>query len=60
MSYAIHCLHQQELNDIFTDVPLKTNCIEHVIELTSEVPVHLKSYPLLFSSEKIVREEVIK
>ena len=60
MSNAIHCLHQQELNDIFTDVPLKTNCIEHVIELTSEVPVHLKPYPLLFSSEKIVREEVIK
>ena len=54
MSYKIHCLHQQELSDIFTGVPLKTNCIEHVMELTSEVPVHLKSYPLLFSSEKIV------
>ena len=59
MSYAIHCLHQQELSDIFTGVPLKTNCID-VMELTSEVPVLLKSYPLLFSSEKIVREWVIK
>ena len=49
-----------ELSNIFTDVPLKTNCIEHVMELTSEVQVQLKSYPLLFSSEKIVREEVIK
>ena len=60
MSYEINCLHQQALSDIFTGVPLKTNCIEHVIELTSEVPVHLKPYPLLFSSEKIVREDVIK
>ena len=48
-----------ELNDIFTGVPLKTNCIEHVMELTCEVQVQLKSYPLLFSSEKIVTEEVI-
>ena len=50
MSYAIHCLHQQELSDIFTGIPLKTNCIEHLIELTSEVPEHLKLYPLVFSS----------
>ena len=49
-----------ELSDILTGAPLKTNCIEHVMELTSEVQVQLKSYPLLFSSEKIVREEVIK
>ena len=48
----------QECSNIFTDVPLKTECIEHVIELTSEEPVHLKPYPLPFSSEKIVSEEV--
>ena len=60
MSYEINCLHQQALSDIFTGVPLQTDCIEHVMELTSEVPVHLKSYPLRFSSEKIVTEEVIK
>ena len=47
-----------EFSNIFTDCPLKTECIEHVIELTSENPVHLKPYPLPFSSEKIVNEEV--
>ena len=48
----------QEFTNIFTDVPLKTECITHVIELTSEEPVHLKPYPLPFSSEKIINEEV--
>ena len=48
----------QEFSDIFTDVPLITNCIEHEIKLTSEVPIRLKPYPLPFSSEKIVKDEV--
>ena len=45
-------------SDIFTDIPSQTNCIEHEIELTSEEPVKLKPYPLPFSSEPIVKEEI--
>ena len=48
----------EEFSDIFTDVPLVTNCIEHEIKLTSDIPIRLKPYPLPFSSEKIVKEEV--
>ena len=47
-----------EFNEIFTDVPSKTDCIEHSIELVSEQPVKLRPYPLPFASEQIVRDEV--
>ena len=47
-----------EFRDIFSDVPSKTECIEHSIELTDKVPIQQKPYPLPLASEKIVAEEV--
>ena len=48
----------QKFDDVFSDVPAMTNCIEHDIELNSHVPIKLKPYPLPFASEKIVKDEV--
>ena len=42
----------------FSDVPSKTECIEHDIQLTDKVPIQQKPYPLPLASEKIVDEEV--
>ena len=47
-----------EFSEVFSDVPSKTNCIEHRIVLQNEVPVKLKPYPLPFASEQIVKDEV--
>ena len=47
-----------EFRDIFSDVPSKTDCIEHNIQLTDNVPIQQKPYPLPLASEKIVAEEV--
>ena len=45
-------------SDIFSDLPAKTNAIKHTIKVSSEEPVKLKPYPLPFSSEQVVREEI--
>ena len=45
-------------SDIFSDLPAKTNAIKHTIKVSSKEPVKLKPYPLPFSSEQVVREEV--
>ena len=48
----------EEFSDVFSDVPSKTHVIEHSIELQDKKPIFRKPYPLSFSSEKIIREEV--
>ena len=48
----------KEFSAIFSDVPGRTECIEHKMDLTSEVPIKLKPYPLSFASEQVVKEEV--
>ncbi|NQZ62984.1 reverse transcriptase domain-containing protein [Crocosphaera sp.] len=45
-------------SDIFSDLPAKTNAMKHTITVSSKEPVKLKPYPLPFSSEQVVREEV--
>ena len=45
-------------SDIFSDLPAKTNAIKHTIKVSSKEPVKLKPYPLPFSSEQVVREEI--
>ena len=47
-----------EFRDIFSDVPSKTDCIEHEIHLTDKEPIQLKPYPLPLASERIVANEV--
>ena len=61
-------LNQEQTNDvkrllesyskIFSDVPSRTECITHNIKLSSSTPVRRKPYPLPFTSEQIVRDEV--
>ena len=52
----------QELIDsysnIFSDLPAKTNVMKHTIKLSSTDPVKLKPYPLPFTSEQVIREEI--
>lgn len=46
------------LETFFSDVPSKTDCIEHEIHLSDKEPIQLKPYPLPLVSEKIVANEV--
>ena len=48
----------EEFHTVFSDVPAMTNCIEHVIKLSSNEPIKLKPYPLPFTSQQVVRDEV--
>ena len=45
-------------SEIFSDVPSKTECIEHKIIVSTDDPVRRKPYPLPFTSEQIVRDEI--
>ena len=47
-----------DYSDIFSDVPSKTHVIEHTIKLKDNTPIRKKPYPLSFSSESIIKEEV--
>ena len=53
-------LHEiiQSYAGIFSDIPSKTNCITHKIKLSSDVPIVLKPYPLPFTSEQVIRDEI--
>ena len=48
----------QSYSGIFSDIPSKTSCITHKIKLSSDVPIVLKPYPLPFTSEQIIRDEI--
>lgn len=47
-------------SDVLTDIPGKTNLVEHKIVVTSSEPVRVKPYPIPFSTEKTITEEVQK
>ena len=47
-----------DYSDIFSDVPSQTHVIEHSIKLKDSTPIKKKPYPLSFSSEAIIKEEV--
>ena len=42
----------------FSDVPTKTECLEHKIILSHSTAVGRKPFPILFISEQIVRGEI--
>lgn len=47
-------------SDVLTDIPGKTNLVEHKIVVTSSEPVRVKPYPIPFGTEKTITEEVQK
>ena len=49
-----------QFQDVFTDVPGKTNVLEHEIRLTSTFPIRKKPYPVPQSIREAMREEVDK
>ena len=49
----------QEYVDIFTDIPGITQLEQHHIEMITEDPIKMKSYPMLYAMRKIIKEEVI-
>ncbi|XP_037521061.1 uncharacterized protein LOC119397715 [Rhipicephalus sanguineus] len=48
----------QEHQQIFSDLPGKTELAECKLELTSERPVHVRQYPMPFALRGIIEEEV--
>ena len=48
----------EQFQDVLTDNPGKTSFIQHEINLTSDVPVQKKQYPVPFSALPIVDKEV--
>jgi len=49
-------LHQYQ--DIWTDVPGRTNLAEFKVNLTSDVPIQCKPYPLPHTKRSVVKQEV--
>jgi transposase InsO family protein len=49
-------LHQYQ--DIWTDVPGRTNLAEFEVNLTSNVPIQCKPYPLPHAKRSVVKQEV--
>lgn len=49
-------LHQYR--DIWTDVPGRTNLAEFEVNLTSDVPIQCKPYPLPHAKRNVVKQEV--
>ncbi|GFO23380.1 WD repeat-containing protein 90 [Plakobranchus ocellatus] len=49
-----------EFSDVLTTLPGHTPSIMHHIELTTDVPIRVRPYPVPFSSQEFVREETAK
>jgi len=47
-----------KFKSIFTDVPGKTNVIEHKVKLCEEKPIRSKPYPVPFALQKGIEEEI--
>ena len=47
-----------KFNDVFTDVPGKTNFIKHRVELTENEPIRSKPYPLPYTVREELRGEI--
>ena len=47
-----------EFKEIFSDLPGKTNLVEHKIELTNDEPVRLKPYPIPYSVRESLKKDV--
>jgi len=47
-----------EFSDVFTDVPKKTNLIQHKVKLTTDKPVYRKPYPIPYALSEKVQQEI--
>jgi len=47
-----------DYRDIFSDVPRLTNLAEHKIEVTTDVPIRSKPYPLPYAMRSVVHDEL--
>ena len=50
----------KQYNDVLTDVPGRTDVIQHDIKLTSTEPIRTRNYPIPFKSQKVLDLEVDK
>ena len=48
----------KEYKQIFSDVPTKTNLIEHKVKLTDSNPIKHKSYPIPYKMQEIIDKEI--
>ncbi|XP_068240734.1 uncharacterized protein [Palaemon carinicauda] len=48
----------QEYKNVFTDVPGRTNVIEHVINLSSKGPVRCRPYPVPYALQQDIDREI--
>lgn len=47
-----------DFQQVFTDIPGRTNLVTHSIKLTSTEPINVKPYPLPYSTEQAIKVEV--
>lgn len=48
----------QEFDDVFTDVPKRTDVIQHKVKTTTDKPVYKKPYPLPYALRDRVQKEI--
>lgn len=47
-----------EFSDVFTDVPKKTNLVQHKVKLTTDKPVYRKPYHIPYALREKVQQEI--
>ena len=50
----------EEYEDVFSDLPGRTDIAECTIELVDDTPIRCKNYPVPFAMEQVMKEEFIK
>ncbi|XP_062585038.1 uncharacterized protein LOC134246689 [Saccostrea cucullata] len=48
----------EEFGDIFTDVPKKTPLTKHSVKTSTDVPIHMKPYPIPYALQDQVKREL--
>ncbi|XP_022095014.1 uncharacterized protein LOC110981615 [Acanthaster planci] len=48
----------QEFDSVFTDLPGKTNLIQHTIHLTTDLPIRSKPYPTPLATQEVIKKEI--
>ena len=48
----------REFSDIFTDVPKRTDLVQHKVKLTTDKPIYRKPYPIPFALREKVQQEI--
>ena len=48
----------KSFEDVLTDIPGRTSLVEHKIQVTTEVPIRQRQYPIPFAKLQTIKEEV--